>query len=389
MTDLRLAEDFWPAYEAAGNASELARRFDLPTVTVREWKRHHAAGHIFYKGHWVPQAEVSQPQKTADLDLTARLQSKLKSTRRLQTVESLADFFDVPPRAIREALAELKDKAVLVNLKGDEVSLGDEVQPTYTPEIIDFRKYREIEVPIGVTADNHIGSKYERMDVLETAFERWQAQGVQTVYQVGNIIDGERRGINENDVYVHGFEDQVVNLIQKWPSRPGITTYFITGQCHEGWYIKQNKINVGKRIDQEARDQGRTDLRFLGHLEHDLLLEQDAGNAKVRLFHAGGGSAYATSYKPQKIVESYQGGEKPQALLIGHYHKYDTGYPREVWEAQCACTQDQTPWMRQHNIAAHVGFLTIWIRQNELGLITGWKVEFSPFYDRKFYMHKW
>ena len=340
MTDLHEAGDFWRKFSLCdGDLQRMSHEWKIPRKTLWDWKQHHEAGDLWLYGGWRAKEQIEGLPAEAD------------------------------PQDDDDRLAS--------------------VAPSYKPEIIDWRDYAEVEIPIGITGDNHIGSKYERMDVLETAFEYWASQGVRDVYQCGNIIDGERVGINEYDIYAHGFEEQCANLIEKWPKREGITTHYITGQCHEGWYIKRNQINVGRRIEQEARDNGRNDLHFLGHQEHDLHLKQEGGEAKIRLIHPGGGSSYATSYKPQKIIESYQGGEKPNAVLIAHYHKHDTGFPREVWTCQVGCTQDQTPFMRQHNIAAHVGFVTLWLRQNSLGLITSWKVEWRAFYDRKFYTFVW
>ena len=103
------------------------------------------------------------------------------------------------------------------------------------------------------------------------------------------------------------------------------------------------------------------------------------------MIHAGGGSTYAISYSAQKIVESYQGGEKPAILLIGHYHKYDVGYPREVYTVQPGCTQDQTPFMRKKKIQAMVGGASISFKQDEIGILHDFTVTWNPFYDRDFY----
>ena len=101
--------------------------------------------------------------------------------------------------------------------------------------------------------------------------------------------------------------------------------------------------------------------------------------------HPGGGSAYAISYTAQKIVESLQGGEKPHFMLLGHYHKFNQGYPREVHTVQGGTTQDQTPFMRKQKIQAHVGFCIIRFHQAETGEINRFNVEWVPFYDKGFY----
>src|SRR5581483_12495394 len=102
-------------------------------------------------------------------------------------------------------------------------------------------------------------------------------------------------------------------------------------------------------------------------MEHDIIFKGKHAQQVMRLIHAGGGSAYATSYTVQKIVESYQGGEKPQILLAGHYHKAEYGYPREVHCVQAACTEDQTLFMRKKKIAAHVGFWEVKLKQDARG----------------------
>ena len=109
------------------------------------------------------------------------------------------------------------------------------------------------------------------------------------------------------------------------------------------------------------------------------------GSACMRVVHPGGGSAYAISYTDQKRVESYQGGEKPQIELVGHYHKFNYGYPREVHTVQCGCTTDQSLFMRKKRLQAHVGFVVVNLDQATNGTITRFSVEWFPFFDRGYY----
>ena len=96
--------------------------------------------------------------------------------------------------------------------------------------------------------------------------------------------------------------------------------------------------------------------------------------------------AYAISYKPQKILESYEGGEKPDVTLIGHYHKLDAGMIRNDWYAQVGCQQDQTPFMRQRSLEAHVGGILLEMEQDpKNGSISGFKPDMKRYYSRSFY----
>lgn len=177
--------------------------------------------------------------------------------------------------------------------------------------------------------------------------------------------------------------------MKKWPRRKGINTYFITGDDHEGWYVQREGVEVGRYLEGVAKAAGRNDMVYLGHMEHDIFFAGKKQTSVMRLIHAGGGSSYATSYAAQKIVESYQGGEKPHVLLVGHYHKAEYGYPREVHVIQAGCTCDQTPFLRKNKIQAHVGGWTIEMTVNADGVITRFRQEWIPFFDKGFYDKAW
>jgi hypothetical protein len=104
--------------------------------------------------------------------------------------------------------------------------------------------------------------------------------------------------------------------------------------------------------------------------------------------HAGGGSAYATSYAPQKIIESYQGGEKPSVLFIGHFHKLSYNIIRNVHVIQMGTTMDQSVFMRKKRIDAHVGGGIIHLQRDKTGIINRVNVEFITAFDKKFYVGK-
>lgn len=324
----------------------------------------------------------------ADGALADSLKHHLKRCRTSRTVEQLSDHFGLPPREIRAALAVLEESATLIEVVDDTVTLESDLQMHEAPQRIDMSKYAETEIAFGWTADNHLGSKYERLDVLEALFDRYEAEGVKTVYQGGNILDGEAT-FNKFDIYARGVEEQVANLIEKWPRREGIITYFVTGDDHEGWYVQREHLNIGEKIEHDAYRAGRDDLRHLGYMERDIAYEQPGGSARIRVIHAGGGSAYATSYTSQKYVETLQGGDKPQIVLVGHFHKFDYSYPREVHVIQMGATQDQTPFMRKRRLQSHVGGGIAWVKQNTLGIFTSVKVEWIPFFDRRFYEYRW
>jgi len=237
----------------------------------------------------------------------------------------------------------------------------------------------------GFVTDNHLCNKHSRRDVLKAAYDHFERQGIKRVFNAGNWVDGEARFNKTELVTSPGMDNQLDYMINEYPEREGIITELIAGDDHEGWYQQREGIEVGRYLQMRAEQQGRHDLKYLGYAEADIKLRFGSGSAVMRLVHPGGGSSYAISYTDQKRAESYQGGEKPHVELVGHYHKWNHGYPREIHTVQGGCTCDQTMFMRKKRIQAHVGFAEIKIKQRQDGAIERFSAEWFPFYDRGFY----
>ena len=357
--------------------SELAELTGWNAESVRKWGSRNKMPH--------KKLNVQTRPRKGEVDL-GKLKALIKKNK-LSVVE-VANYFDCSPAKAKEAILRLQAGHTVLEVLDDKVSLGSDLRTTDQPYVIDNKKHKETEFAIGFTADNHLCSKYERLDVLESLFDRFADAGVTDVYQGGNMIDGEAR-FNKFDIHKYGVEDQVAYFVEKWPQRPGITTHFVTGDDHEGWYVQREHINIGQKIEDEAKRAGREDLHHLGYMERDIEFVQSKGSSRLRVIHAGGGSSYATSYTSQKYVESLQGGEKPSIVLVGHFHKFDWCYPREVHVIQMGCTEDQTPFMRKKRLQAHLGGGIIWLTQNELGIFTSVKVQWFGYFNKGYYEYVW
>lgn len=301
------------------------------------------------------------------------------------TVEELAEELKVFTEEADSILKSLKERGLNIVQSVDKKFMIHQFLQTGGHLTLSPKPDSQGWIKFGFVTDNHLGNKHSRLDVLQAAFDLFEEEGITDVLQAGNFVDGEFR-FNRNELIVFGMDAQLKFWANEWPVKKGITTHFITGDDHEGWWNQRELINVGEHAEDIARREGRADLNYIGHVEADVELKTGNGSAVLRVMHPGGGSAYAISYAPQKIVESLQGGEKPPVLLIGHYHKFDYCQPREVHCISGGCTCDQTMFMRKNKIAAHVGFSIIRIKQNsEDGHIERVGLEWIPFYDLKFY----
>jgi hypothetical protein len=117
------------------------------------------------------------------------------------------------------------------------------------------------------------------------------------------------------------------------------------------------------------------DAEFLGHDEGDINL---SGNTVLKLWHGEDGNSYAVSYRIQKVVESFSGGEKPHAMFLGHTHKSTYLFERNIHCYSMGSIEQQSNWMRSKRIAAHTGFWIIDFWVNAQGVRS--RGCFYPFY---------
>lgn len=309
-----------------------------------------------------------------------------------RSISDLADACDCPPRLIREAIESLASTLHVSIAEGDNhvwigapsaggQSLVNKDTILMDPYIDGF-KYK-----FGLISDNHMCSKYERLDIAEALYDVFASEGVSTVLNCGNWIDGEAR-FNKNDLLVHGMGNQFKYFSDRYPQRDGITTEFIGGDDHEGWYTQREGIDLGRMFNAYCGE-SRPDLIYTSYMEHDKIVPVSDGQCRVRMIHAGGGSSYAISYTTQKLIESLTGGEKPSVMLIGHYHKAEYIYYRNIHAIQAGCTQDQTPFMRKKRLSAHLGGWLVELTIAPDGSVRRCKQEFINFYDRPYHESEW
>ena len=116
-------------------------------------------------------------------------------------------------------------------------------------------------------------------------------------------------------------------------------------------------------------DRAVPNFHFIGHDEGDISLN---GLATIKLWHGEDGNSYSLSYRVQKIIEAFHGGEKPSVLLCGHTHKYVKLFERNIHAISVGTLERQTSWMRGKRIAAHVGFciIDLWVNKNGVAKIS-------------------
>lgn len=309
------------------------------------------------------------------------------------TLPELTASIGESPKTVRGLLAEIRSDGVVVDERAGRHSIGRSLAPAFTEQrIIEYVSRPDNTFLFGALGDSHLGSKYERLDVTNDLYDRYEAAGVDRVFHTGNWIDGDEPK-NRHDIAVHGMEPQLQYLADYYPRRDGLTTYAVTGEDHEGWWTRSEGIDIGRRAEQTMIENGRDDWFNLGFMEsHVRLVNANTGAwAILAVVHPGGGSSYALSYSLQKIIEALEGGEKPAVGLYGHYHKLWAGNIRNVWVVCTGCGQDQTIFTRNKvKQEMHVGGSLIRLEQDpKTGAIISMTPQLIRYFVRSYYNNRW
>jgi len=245
-----------------------------------------------------------------------------------------------------------------------------------TPEQrrITITETNDATILFGITGDRHFGSLYHDNAALQAFYSYCEDRGVPTVFDTGDITDGHKvyRG-HEFELQDLGFERQLARVEKSSPT--SIKTKFITGN-HDASFKNLAGAEMGKQISERLEN-----YEFLGDTRAKHTWKTPNGDFTLELLHPDGGTAYALSYKPQKIAEALEGGTKPDMLAIGHFHKAEMmPMYRNICTIQTGCFQRQTPFLARKGSQAHVGG---WIVEVVIGHNKAHKIirpEFIAFY---------
>jgi hypothetical protein len=366
------------------NVSQAAKELGIQRSTLQE----RVVGVMTGRYGAVPdyQPEPQPLSRHSPEGLRVAVRALLRNTPR--RLDDLATQLGEPAGAILEAIEALQTEGAKIERgQGATFVINAHAPPAayITGPAIEIVSRPDNTFVLGAMGDLHAGSKYCRWDVRADLIKRCEARSAQAILDTGNWIDGEA-SFNRYDLEAVGLSAQCKLLAARHP-KTKLPIYAVTGDDHEGWYEGREGIDVGRYCEMIMRDAGH-DWTNLGYMEsHIRLVNANTGtNAILAVVHPGGGSAYAMSYKPQKLVEALEGGEKPAVLLIGHYHKLEALNVRNTWVGQTGCCQDQSPFMRKKGLEAHVGGLILTLEQDpNTGAIIGFEPAMFRYFNRGYY----
>ena len=235
-----------------------------------------------------------------------------------------------------------------------------------------------------IMGDTQFGSKYAQITYLHNFYDLCEKEGITDVYHTGDLTDGLKMRVgHEYELYEISADEMREDVVKNYPKRKGITTHFITGN-HDASIYKHVGYDIGQAIAM-----ARPDMKYLGR---DCAVINLTPKCTLELRHPWDGTAYALSYKMQKMIEAMESDSKPNILAVGHYHKAEYLFYRNVHALQTGCFQGQTPFTRGKGISVHMGGWIVTIRVDKNGYIQGFAPEYIPYYysikdDYKNYTH--
>jgi predicted phosphodiesterase len=262
--------------------------------------------------------------------------------------------------------SQLKDRFTVDELKALASGTGKETDSR--TQVINFDCE---EIVFGALTDSHIGSKYTDESYIVSALEEFEKQNCSFFIHAGDVTEGMSGRDGHTYELTHiGYKAQKeasVRLFSKW-KKPA---YYLSGN-HDLWYM--NKANIGADIVEDIT-QSIPNAVYLGQHEGDLIIN----GITLKLWHGEDTGSYATSYRIQKLIESLNEKELPDALFCGHTHKQGYFFERNIQAVTLGSIQKQSAWMRRKRLPAHCGFYIIkmGVKNNK---IIWFEPRFYPFY---------
>ena len=295
----------------------------------------------------------------------------LRKSEIVKIIQSEVDD-SITYNAVRKCIDRYEKKKAKIHAEKPEESKRVVVQ-NQEPECFDPNWDGCTVLKFAIMGDTQFGSKYAQLTYLHEFYDLCEREGITDVYHTGDVTDGLKMRVgHEYELYEISADEMRDDVVKNYPKRNGITTHFITGN-HDASIYKHVGYDIGAAIANL-----RPDMNYLGR---DCALINLTPNCTLELRHPWDGTAYALSYKMQKMIEAMESDSKPNILAVGHYHKAEYLFYRNVHALQTGCFQGQTPFTRGKGISVHMGGWLVTIHVDEDGTIQRFMPEFIPYYN--------
>lgn len=221
--------------------------------------------------------------------------------------EEICDTLEISKDELYKLLLDLKNNGIIINR--NYYSDGS-IQYKLVHCISDLKKVntsdqsraiitdsKENEIKVLVISDLHFGNKYERLDLVNRAFNYCKKKGINIILSGGDLIDGK---FSKSEQIIANIYDQVEYFIKNYPSDKNIITFGVLGN-HDFSVLTSDSICL-----KELCNNLRHDVVIVGYNNALVNIKNDS----ILLYHyINSGSMFQTN---------------APLILQGHLHKYTT-----------------------------------------------------------------
>lgn len=343
-------EKYCKLYDELGSHAEVARYLGMNERSLRRWRKRN--------GVFANKMDDSAEEQSSALSLLTYLKKPC-------TISELSEKFDKSIGTIEKWLESLSEEGYHIANYDNRYQIVTHATPSESKvNHTTTRTHRKI----AIISDTHLCSTCQQLTHLNHFYDLCVSEGITDVYHAGDLLAGV--GVysgQDEEIFCHTQNRQIDYAVENYPYRKGITTHIIAGN-HDLVFLKRRGGDPLVRIALE-----RDDINYLGAYSAWIKL---AENCSMYLLHPDGGAAYSDSYKLQKLIESFEGGRKPNIAVMGHFHRRCEISSRNVYGLLGACFESQTAFLRRKGIQPRVGGNILEINFNQDGSIQRFRAEF-------------
>lgn len=268
----------------------------------------------------------------------------------------LCNELEIPPKKLNELLVDLAKINVDIEQDKDGKYFVFKTDVSADNQVFDHKLKSGTVHRIALVSDTHLCSHHQQLTHLKDFYKRCVDMGVRKVYHSGDVFAGDGKVYRgqEFEVFICGFDSALEYGAEHYPSEPGITTYFITGNHDLSWY-QRGGADIG-----HALADARKDLVYLGQVGAYINLTDDV---RLYLHHPAGGKSYALSYKIQKFIENLVPENRPEILASGHLHTQLYINYLGVKAFMVPCFESQSTYLKRLGLHPDIG---AWILELEV-----------------------
>lgn len=227
-------------------------------------------------------------------------------------------------------------------------------------------------------SDTHLGSKAEHLEELNEFYDRCVERGIDRVFHCGDISDGWKvppGHLNEIKDEAAGWGRLKEYVIENYPQRDGITTYFIEGN-HDNKFYNRNNIRFGRLLGDR-----REDLQYCGNAQATFVLDREH-DIDLELIHPSGGKPYTTGYRLQTLYRERNVNERPTIAGVGHLHGSMYAETEGVKGMYAGAWKGTTTYGKRKGHEAKIGG---WIIDMDIkdGVVTNFVPQWQGFEERE------